>query len=214
MFLLWRTVVPPNDRQSWAITAGCVWLTAVAYIGTLYLGYRSVAYIENGFILSSYIRYAHSMLLPVVLFCFAPLVPAFAGSHTPQLKLWANLEVGRHSIIFSLALLTLFGFERPYLQPLYTAQRPPDIRAITEPMTVQLRAAIGDARLWILFPAADSNGFLSQMLQYQLTPGPAYVEEDAMVLLGDHAALKTSCATGNTCGSPSRIRSWTPHSKG
>ncbi len=190
LFLLWRTEVPPDSRQSWAITAGGVWLSAVVYIGILYLGYRSVAGSENGFGLSSYIRYSHSMLLPVVLFCFAPLVPAFADSRRLPVKLGANLEVGRHSIIFSLALAAFFAFERPYLQPLYTVQRPPEIREVIEPMAVQLRAAIGDARLWTFFPVIDSNGFIVQLVQYQLTPGPTYVEQDAMVLLGDQAALK------------------------
>ena len=191
MFLLWRTIVPPDSRQSWAIVGGCVWLAAVAYIGILYLGYRYVSGNDHGLILSSYVRYAHSMLLPVVLFCFAPLVPAFAGDHTPPVKLGDNLDVGRHSIISSLSLLALLAFERPYLEPAYTTQRPPEIRMVTERMTSQLRDAIGDARLWILFPAVDSNGFLSHLLQYQLSPGSAYVEQDAMVLLGDHTALKS-----------------------
>ncbi len=190
MFLLWRTEVPPDSRQSWAITAGGVWLSAVAYIGVLYLGYRSVAGTESGFGLSSYIRYSHSMLLPVVLFCFAPIVPAFADSRRPPVKLGTNLDVGRHTIIFSLALAALFAFERPYLQPLYTVQSPPEIRKVTEPMAVQLRAAIGDARLWTFFPVIDSNGFFVQLLQYQLTPGPTYVEQDTTVLLENQAALK------------------------
>lgn len=191
LFLQWRTVVPPDSRQSWAIVAGCVWLAAVAYIGILYLGYRYVSGNDHGFILSSYIRYAHSMLLPVVLFCFAPLLPAFAGSHMPAVKLSAKLKVSRHSMIFLLLLAALYVFEQPYLKPLYTTQRPPDIRMVTEQMTKQLRAAIGEARLWILFPAIDSNGYVGQLLQYQLSSGPTHVEQDATVLLGDHAALKS-----------------------
>jgi hypothetical protein len=191
LFLLWRTVVPPDSRQSWAIVAGSVWLAAVAYIGILYLGYRYVSGNDRGFILSSYIRYAHSMLLPVVLICFAPLLPAFAGSHMPAVKLSAKLEVSRHSMIFLLLLTALYIFERPYLKPLYTTQRPPDIRMVTEQMTNQLRAAIGDARLWILFPAIDADGYVGQLLQYQLSAGPTHVEQDATVLFGDHAALKS-----------------------
>lgn len=191
LFLLWRTVVPPDSRQSWAIVAGCVWLAGVAYIGVLYLGYRYVSGNDHGFILSSYIRYAHSMLLPVVLFCFAPLLPVFAGSHMPGVKLSAKLEVSRHSMIFLLLLTALYVFERPYLKPLYTTQRPPEIRVVTERITSQVRAAIGNARLWILFPAVDSNGFLSQLLQYQLSPAPTHVEQDATVILGDHEALKS-----------------------
>jgi len=134
------------------------------------------------------------MLLPVVLFCFAPLVPAFAGSHLPPLKLTAKLEVARHSMIFFLALTALIAFERPYLEPLYTTQRAPEIRTQIDPLTEQLRAAIGEARLWVFFPNEFSNGFIGQMLQYQLSPGSAYVEEDPSVLFGDQEILKNELA--------------------
>ena len=190
LLLLARSIVANPIRRTWAIAAACVWLSAVVYIAVLYLGYRYVSTTENGFYLSSYVRYAHSMLLPVVLFCFAPLVPAFAGSHLPPLKLSNKLEVARHSMIFFLALTTLIAFERPYLKPLYTTQRAPEIRTQIDPLTEQLRAAIGEARLWVFFPNNASNGFIGQMLQYQLSPGSAYIEEDTSVLFGDQEILK------------------------
>jgi hypothetical protein len=190
LFLLSRTIVSNDIRQYWVIAAACVWLNAVAYIGILYLGYRYLSGNENGLYLSSYVRYAHSMLLPVVLFCFAPLVPAFAGSHLPPLKLAARLKVGRHSMIFFLVLTALVFFERPYLKPLYTTQRPPEIRTQLDPLTDQLRRTIGAARLWVFFPNSASNGFIGQMLQYQLSPGPAYIEEDASILLGNQEILR------------------------
>ncbi len=190
LLLLTRTIVTIPIRRYWAIAAACVWLSAVAYIAVLYLVYRFASTTESGFFLSSYVRYAHSMLLPVVLFCFAPLVPAFAGSHLPPLKLSTKLEVARHSMIFFLALTTLIAFERPYLKPLYTTQRAPEIRTQIDPLAEQLRAAIGEARLWVFFPNNNSTGFIGQMLQYQLTPGSTYIEEDASVLFDDQAVLK------------------------
>ena len=190
LLLLARTIVANPIRRYWAIAAACVWLSAVVYIAVLYLVYRFASTTESGFYLSSYVRYAHSMLLPVVIFCFAPLVPAFAGSHLPRLKLGARLEVARHSMIFVLALAALVFFERPYLKPLYTTQRAPEIRTQIDPLTEQLRAAIGEARLWVFFPNNNSTGFIGQMLQYQLTPGSTYIEENASVLFDDQAVLK------------------------
>ena len=190
LLLLLRFVIPPEARVSWLVVAGCTWGAAVTYVGLLYLGYRYVSVSEYGLILSSYVRYAHSMLLPVVLMCFAPLLPAFATENSRQVKVAGNKQIGLHSIAFTVALLALFVFERPYLKPLYSAQRPPAIRLQLDPMTRQVRTAIGESRLWVFFPNDVSNGFIGQMLQYQLSPGRTYVEEDATTLLGDQIALK------------------------
>lgn len=190
LFMLSRTIVSRDIRRRWAIAAAFVWLTAVAYVGVLYLGYVYVSGNQNGYALSSYVRYVHSMLLPVVLFCFAPLLPAFAGSHLPPFKLSANLKIGRHSAIFVLLLAALFIFERPYLGTLYTAQQPPAIRVQLEPLAEQLRRSIGTARLWVFFPSVDTNGFIGHLLKYQLTPGPTHIELNSSVLLDDQASLR------------------------
>ena len=190
LLLLARTTIASPIRRYWAIAAACVWLSAVAYIAVLYLGYRYVAGNENGFYLSSYVRYAHSMLLPVLLFCFAPLLPAFAGSHLPPFRLTANLKISRHAAIFVLLLTALVVFERPYFRTLYTAQQAPEIRTQLEPLAEQLRKTIGSARLWVFFPSTGNNGFVSHLVKYQLTPGPTYVEENSSVLLDDQANLK------------------------
>ena len=190
LFMLSRTIVAKDIRQRWSIAASLVWLTAVAYIGVLYLGYIYVSGNENGYVLSSYVRYAHSMLLPVVLFCFAPLLPAFAGSHLPPFRLTANLKIGRHSAIFMLLLTALVVFERPYLGTLYTAQQPPEIRTQLEPLVERVRKTIGAARLWVFFPSAGTTGFVGHLLKYQLTPGPTYIEENPSLLLDDQAILK------------------------
>jgi len=189
MFLLWRTVISPQDRRMWAVAMSCVWVTAVLYVIALYFGYRFVSATENGLILSSYVRYVHSMLLPVVIFCFAPLVPAFADSRTASVKLSGSLSIRRPSLIFALALVALIVFEKPYLKPLYTTQQPQGFRVATEQLTEQLRARIGEARLWVFFPNKYSNGFLGQLLQYQLSPGRVHVEQDADMLLQEKTKL-------------------------
>jgi hypothetical protein len=190
IFLLWRTIVPPENRQIWAIAAGCVWMAAVLYIAALYFGYRYVSATENGLILSSYIRYTHSMLLPVVLFCFAALMPAFSGRHLALVRLSEKIKVNRNSLIFTAALAALLIFEPPYLKPLYVTQQAPEFRLQTEAATTQLRAAIGESRLWVLFPNDLPNGFLGQVLQYQLSPGRTYVERDVSALFQNPVSLR------------------------
>ncbi len=190
LFMLSRTIVSRDIRRRWAIAAAFVWLTAVAYVGVLYLGYVYVADNQNGYALSSYVRYVHSMLLPVVLFCFAPLLPAFANSQLPPVKIFDRWKLGRHAVIFTVLLGSLIVFERPYLKTLYAAQQPPEIRTQLQPLAVQLREAIGTARLWVFFPNPNTNGFIGHLVKYQLTPGTTYVEEDRSVLLDSQAALK------------------------
>jgi hypothetical protein len=191
LLLMWRIGLPPDGRLSWAIAAASTWVTAVVYIGVLYFGYRYVSADAKGLELSSYIRYSHSMLLPVVLFCFAPLLPAFSGNNPEKVELTRRLTLGRHSLVFALALLALIVFERPYLKPLYTAQKAPQFRTQLDPLTDKLRARIGETRLWVFYPNNASNGFAGQILQYQLSPGRVHVEHSPSVLLNHQLALKT-----------------------
>ncbi len=93
-------------------------------------------------------------------------------------------------MIFLLALIAFVAIERPYLKPLYTTQHAPEIRTQIAPLAEQLRAAIGEARLWVFFPNKNSTGFIGHILQYQLTPGSTYIEEDASALLDDQTVLK------------------------
>jgi hypothetical protein len=190
LMLVWHFYLALEFRRSWAIMTGCTWLTAIAYIGVLYFGYRYVSGNQNGFELSSYIRYAHSMLLPVFLFSFAGLVPAFADRQKPRTNVLSGLTISGHSMVFGLALVAMIVSERPYLKPAYTERRPPEFRLQLEPLTEQVRAAIGEASLWVFFPNNVTNGLVGQMLQYQLSPGATFVEEDASVLLGDQAAVR------------------------
>lgn len=191
LLMLVLFVIPAANRHLWIIAAGGTLLTAVAYIAVLYLGYRYVSADTNGFKMSSYVRYAQSMLLPVVLLSFAPLLPAFASIDQWQLKIGSRLKIGRSTLVFALALAALYVFERPYLRPLYTPQLAPEFRTQFDPITSQLREKIGPARLWVFYPDTAANSFAGQILQYQLSPGRVYVEHDAEVLLGDPGKLKS-----------------------
>jgi hypothetical protein len=189
-FLIWQSFIPSENKRSWAIAAALTWLTAVAYIGGLYLGYKYVSAIKYSYEFPSFIRYAHSMLLPVLIFGFAGLVPAFTGRSPGLVTVGTRLSVGRPALIFFVALVVLIVLERPYFEPLFSPRLPPPVRLQLEPLTKQVKNAIGDTRLWVFFPSDVSNGFTGQLLQYLLSPGRTHVEEDAEVLLGDQEMLK------------------------
>ena len=96
----------------------------------------------------------------------------------------------RSSLIFSLALVALYVFERPYLKPLFAPQKPPEFRVQFDGLTKQLRGKIGTARLWAFYPDTAPNGFAGQILQYLMSPGRVHVEHDAAVLLGSPDELR------------------------
>lgn len=194
MLLQWLYVFPRDRKVLCGMASGLTWLTAVAYIGILFMGYRYIANNDNGLNLSSYIRYSHSMLLPVLIMVFAPLLPAFRSPGDAQLALGEDISVSRTSAVFSALLVLFMFFETPYLQPLVTTQTPPDLRLQTETLTIRIRQKIGDAPLYVFFPNAMTNGFIGQMLQFQLSPGRTVVGEDIRELLEDPQAFGQALA--------------------
>lgn len=183
-----------DRRLQWAVASGLTWLTAVAYIGVLFMGYRFIANDQNGFNLSSYIRYSHSMLLPLLIVLFAPMVPAFQPEDGTRIRFGDKLAVRRTSLIFAAAFGAFFVVETPYLKPVYTTQQPPDLRLQLEPMTLALRQQIGEAPLWVYFPNSMANGFIAQLLQFQLSPGRVTVEEDFDALTNNPTAVRSELA--------------------
>lgn len=191
LLLLLKFVIAPESRRNWAIAGAGTWLAAVAYIFVMFLGYRYISQSQTGLRLSSYVRYAHSMLLPVVLVCAAPLTPAFSARQVPGLRL-GKLIFGRNAVAFATLITALLVFEPPYLKPLYTVQAAPSLRSEMQPVTEQLRANIGDARLWVFLPNDVQNGFIGRIFRFLLSPGYTYVEEDAAALLAEPEALKAT----------------------
>lgn len=190
IFLAWYAVLANENRLTWLVAAASTWLTGVVYIAGLYLGYRYASRSDYDLLLSSYVRYSHSMLLPIALFCFSPLLPLFKGAQAPTVKLGENWFVERRFCIFAVTLFAMYVFESPYLRPLYAEQPPHDFRVQTEPVTDRMRELTGDSPLWVFFPNDVENGALGQMLQYQLSPGRVHVEEDSARLLTETATLR------------------------
>jgi hypothetical protein len=129
------------------------------------------------------------MLLPVVLVCLAPLVPAFSGQQAPKLRI-GKLAVGANAVLFAGVIAALLIFEPPYLKPLYTNQSPPSLRQDMEPATERLRATIGEKRLWVFLPNDVENGFVGRIFRFLLSPGYTWVEENPDALLVNAAKLK------------------------
>jgi len=191
IFFLWKLFLPIAVRNAWAVTALLVWLTAPVYLLALYFSYKFVSLTAQGIILSSYVRYAHSILLPLVVIIFAAMIPAFSGHLHRPVKLSAKVALPRPMLAFSTLLLLLVVFERPYLERLYVTQTAPDFRLQTEPLTKNLRAEIGDSRLWVFFPNESGNGFPGKLLTYQLSPGRTFVEQDQAAAFARIDELKT-----------------------
>lgn len=190
IFLSWHAVVSKDTRQSWVIASASTWLAGAVYVTGLYLGYRYASKSDYDLLLSSYVRYSHSMLLPIALFCFSPLLPLFKGAPTPPIKLGENLFMQRRFVFFAVGLVAMYLFEPPYLRPLYTTQPPHDFRIQTEVVTDRMRELTGASALWVFFPNDVENGALGQMLQYQLSPGRVHVEESAEALIENPVALR------------------------
>ncbi|MGI9202725.1 MAG: hypothetical protein ACR2Q3_01875 [Woeseiaceae bacterium] len=190
IFLSWYVLLAKETRLAWLVASTSTWLAGVVYIGGLYLGYRYASKSDYDLLLSSYVRYSHSMLLPIALFCVSPLLPLFSGAQGQAVKLGENLFVERRFCFFAVGLVALYIFESPYLRPLYVEQPPHDFRIQTEPVTDRMRELTGNSTLWVFFPNDVENGALGQMLQYQLSPGRAHVEENSDRLLNDLDALR------------------------
>jgi hypothetical protein len=187
LFVAWqiivlRWLVRPGDRLMWAIGGGGLFLTAIVYLAVLFLSYR-FAFGDRALSLSSYLRYAHTALLPMLLFVFLPLMPGFDRSGDNRIEFPGGWGGSRAATMFAVLLGVLYIFETPHLTPVYKPSEAPPIRQQLAPMTEKVAGLVGDARLWVYFPVPDSNGLIGRILQYQMTPVHTKVEADLSFLL-------------------------------
>jgi hypothetical protein len=189
LFSVWSSaliviVIRGSDRWVWSTAAIGVLSTAAAYLFVLYLSYPFV-FGERGLELPSYVRYANTVVLPMVLFAFAPLVPAFAGSNRRPGLFDFRLQTG----LFMTGLLALWTFEFPYLRPLVAGHPKSELRQELEPVATALQRALGREALWIYLPQDSGNGFVGRLMQYLLSPTPATVERSMSYFERDPATL-------------------------
>ena len=174
LFVLWQVIVVgklarPGQRGRWAIMAIGMLATLLLYLVVLSLSYR-FAFDDRALSLSSYMRYVHTALLPMLLLVFLPLLPAFRDDDEETIELPNGVRLPVGASIFAALLVVLYVVETPYVKPLYTAHQPPPIHTQLQPLSARIAGVVGDGRLWIYFPVPDSNGLIGRILKYQMTP--------------------------------------------
>lgn len=192
-YLLWwslllTVVLRNNSRPAWVIVAAGFAATGIAYIAALYLTYRYAAG-EYGLVLSSYMRYVHTIVLPMVIVSFAPLLPAFRDDADSRSVAIGGRAVPVTSSVALIGCLALFVFEPPYLRPVYEPHTVVPLRQELEPVTDSIRSAVGRSRVWVYLPGDSPNGFIGQLLQYLLVPASARVEREPSFLERDPARI-------------------------
>jgi hypothetical protein len=151
-------------------------LTGIGYIVALYLTYRSAG--ESGLLLSSYTRYVHTIALPMLIVCFAPLLPAFRGQEPDRGWRVVGRPVPLPSVLALAGCVTLYVFETPYLRPVFERNSVLELRLQVEPMAQAMHSLAGRSSVWVYLPGDLSNGFVGHLFQYLMAPTPTHVERN------------------------------------
>ena len=195
LFVIWQIVVlyklvDRSDRWRWAIGGAGLILTAIIYIGMLYLSYR-FAFGERAMILPSYLRYVHSAILPMVLFMFLPLLPGFSPQSDGEIALPGHRRISRSMAVFTVLLAALYTFETPYLTPLYRAHEAPEIRQQMKPYIDRVRnLAEGNGSVWIYLPVPDPTAVRRRIFLYEMSPVRTEVVTDPDFLGQDPSRIQ------------------------
>ncbi|MEL7298038.1 MAG: hypothetical protein AAGJ86_10275 [Pseudomonadota bacterium] len=160
-------------RPAWAIAAAGLLVTGLCYSLMLYLSYQ-FAFGERGLILSSYVRYTHSIVLAMWLLMLAAALPTI-GALQPDTSRPAK-PAYRGAIVMLAGLAIFCVFETPYLKPLYETNRRIPQRDQNAALMTAISETLRDRKLWVYFPNDMPNGMLGHIMQYQLTPTPTTIE--------------------------------------
>jgi hypothetical protein len=173
-------VLRGSERWTWGIVAAGVAFTGVVYIAALYLTYRfaSGAY---GLVISSYTRYVQTIALPMMIVCFAPLLPAFRGREPEPSRRILGRSVPLRSILALVGCIGLYVFETPYLRPVFEKNAVVTLRPQLEPITAAIHSAVGESSVWLYLPG-DEEGFVGHLFQYLMAPTPTSVERETTFL--------------------------------
>jgi hypothetical protein len=162
--------------MSWLL--GIPLLTSLAYLGIMYLSYPLI-HGERAPLLVSFLRYVHTVLLPLLLIGLGVLAPGFGASRFGKNSWQFINKFG----VFAMALLLLFGFEKPVLSPFIipqTFENHPSSIALqwshfTRNTTEKMRNQLNNASVWIHLPITD-NGLIATQIRYFLSPVRASVD--------------------------------------
>ncbi len=180
VFVVWYAVqigllTRGEPRWTWSLVGLGLVGTAVAYIGGLYYGYQH-AFGERGLLLSSYVRYVHSVALPLLIVAFAPLLPGIGQPVAQRHPDGGGDAVSLPAGMFALGLAALMVAETPYARPLYTPNPEIAVRLQTEATAASIRDQAGPEPVWVFLPVDNPNGFGGRVLRFQLAPTPAFIE--------------------------------------
>jgi len=141
----------------------------------LYLTYRFAAG-ADGLLLSSYTRYVHTIALPMLILCFAPLLPAFRGREPERSWRVSGRSVPLPSVLALAGCVALYVFETPYLRPVFERNSVLALRLEVEPMAGAVHSLVGRSSVWLYLPGDLGNGFVGHLFQYLMAPTPTHVE--------------------------------------
>lgn len=182
-------VLPPGKRIEWGIVYASFLGLAAGYLLMLYLSYQFVFPRRDGLNIASYVRYVHSIALPMWLLMLTPLLPVA--------RLDQSTATARHALVRPAAMLiviaTLLIVARPYLTPLYRPVAMPAFRADVAPFARQVQTIARRAPVWVLFPEPNEHRLLSSILLHEITPTPARIEND-LELLASEASFRAALA--------------------
>lgn len=170
-----------RDWLPWTSVYACLLIMTLFIIGVLHNHYTTSPGI-GGQTISSYMRYVHSMLLPLAMLIIVPLLPVF-NKHNKNNQNNTSRTTGYFSskaamLTLGLVILSFYVLDPPYLKPYIQPKTLNSFRAQTMPATQTLiRSLPENSRIWVHFPRQD-NRFLAWNLQYQLTPLVSYVNND------------------------------------
>jgi hypothetical protein len=194
-FVLWwgtisYSALSRETVRTWLIVAGGVFLTALVYIMAVHSSYR-FSFGARGLDLPSYVRYMHTVALPMFLLSICPLLPAF--STAPDI-VWriGGLTMARRTVLFATTATAAYLLETPHLRPIFESNPIISRRVAVEPLLAPIRDSVGTAKLWIYMPGGEDSTFFGRMIRYLLVPTRVDVEDDRDFLEGDAASVQTT----------------------
>lgn len=179
-----------GQRSQWLLCFAGIDLAVIVYLAVLFFSYQ-FAFGEDALRLPSYVRYAHSVLLPLVLITLAPMLPAFRAEEGRTLGS-GTVVVRQGSVLFGVVLIAAFIFERPYFDHFYTPSGPIDVREQLKPRAKALRALPGRPRMWVYLPVPEKLEIYARVFRLELSPLPTTVVLDPAFLQQTRSALESA----------------------
>lgn len=186
--LLTRFVLEGQARWEWRVVGWGMFLTAAGYVALLLASY-SFAFADRGILLPSYTRYLSTITVPLVLLCFAPLLPAFAEPAIARGDRAMPTAGYLRATLFAAGLALLYLAEKPMFDRILLPNPRIELRRQLEPGTLLIKEAIKESSIWVHFPGDVNNGFAGELIQFLLTPAPTSIERSAEFLQQERSAL-------------------------